>query len=202
MSSYTLIPAKDLKKTSASAVIVDVRTPLEHQTQHLVRPHDHVPLDQLNPQDFMLRRGLDKDAAVYCLCRSGMRARTAAEKFIAAGYKNIHVIEGGIVACEGCGEEVSSASGAAAGGGKIMSLERQVRIAAGALIVLGSLLGYAVDAGFYLLPLFVGAGLVFAGVTDRCGMALVLTKAPWNKVAAKTSCGLPDTKGKSAGGCA
>jgi rhodanese-related sulfurtransferase len=200
MSDYTVIPASDIKKMTDAAVIVDVRTPLEHQTRHLLRAHDHMPLDQLDPRDFMLRRGLDRDAPVYFLCRSGNRARAAAEKFTAAGYKNVHVIEGGIVACENCGEQVSSASGEAATGAKFISLERQVRIAAGALVVIGASLGYILHPAFYLLALFVGAGLVYAGVTDRCGMALVLARAPWNKVSGQASCGIADNKGKPAGG--
>ncbi|MCE9507286.1 MAG: rhodanese-like domain-containing protein [Alphaproteobacteria bacterium] len=204
MSGYTVIPAADVKKIpDANAVIVDVRTPLEHQTQRLLRPHEHMPLDLLNPKDFMLRRGLDRETPVYLLCRGGTRARAAAEKFIAAGYPNVHVIEGGIVACEGCGVEVSSAQAGAATGTKIISLERQVRIAAGALVVVGSILGYFLSPAFYLLSLLVGAGLVYAGITDRCGMALVLTKAPWNKAAAAGACSIIAAPGpKSPGGCA
>jgi len=58
-----------------------------------------------------------------------------------------------------------------------------VRIAAGALVLLGVLLGAFVHAGFLALSAFVGAGLVFAGVTDWCGMGLLLAKMPWNQVA-------------------
>jgi rhodanese-related sulfurtransferase len=205
MSGYTVIPAADVKKIpDAHAVIVDVRTPLEHQTQRLLRPHEHMPLDQLDPRDFMLRRGLDREAPIYLLCRGGTRARAAAEKFMTAGYPNVHVIEGGIVACEGCGVEVSTGATGATAGTKSISLERQVRIAAGALVVTGAALGYLLSPVFYLLSLMVGAGLVYSGVTDRCGMALVLTKAPWNKTANAGSCGITGVtdSNKSAGGCA
>jgi rhodanese-related sulfurtransferase len=200
--SYTVIPAAEMKKIpDAGAVIVDVRTKLEHQAQHLSRPHEHMPLDQLNPEDFMLRRGLDCEAPVYFLCRSGTRARAAAEKFLAGGYQNVHVIEGGIVACEGCGVAVSSSAAGPAIAAKSLSLERQVRIAAGALAVTGAVLGYILSPVFYLLSLLVGAGLVYSGVTDRCGMALLLTRAPWNKTAATGSCGMA-TPDKPSGGCA
>ena len=69
---------------------------------------------------------------------------------------------------------------------------RQVQIVAGSLIVLGVVLGYAVHAGFFLLAGFVGAGLVFAGVTGFCGMAVLLMKMPWNKKSGHTgtSCSL------------
>jgi rhodanese-related sulfurtransferase len=62
-----------------------------------------------------------------------------------------------------------------------IGLERQVRIAAGSLVLLGCLLGWQVHAGFYGLAAFVGAGLVFAGVTGFCGMALLLARLPWNR---------------------
>ena len=64
---------------------------------------------------------------------------------------------------------------------KVISLERQVRIAAGSLVFIGVALGCFVHRGFYGLSAFVGAGLVFAGITDFCGMGLLLAKLPWNK---------------------
>jgi len=66
-------------------------------------------------------------------------------------------------------------------GRKTISIERQVRIGAGSLVVIGTGLGRFVHPAFYILAAFVGAGLVFAGVTDICGMANVLAKAPWNR---------------------
>lgn len=203
MSGYTKIPAGEIKKISdSSARILDVRTPLEHETQRLLRMHDHVPIDMLDPDDFMLRRGLDRNAPVYFLCRSGVRAAKAAERFSAAGYKNLYVIEGGILACESGGEPVSG-NAAPATGTKVISLERQVRIVAGALVALGAAGGYALTPFLYLLSFAVGLGLVYAGVTDRCGMALVLTRAPWNKTG---SCSMKQTAiapdKPTAGGCA
>ena len=65
--------------------------------------------------------------------------------------------------------------------GKGISLARQVRITAGALVVVGVALGFFVHPGFYGLSAFVGAGLVFAGITDICGLCILLSKLPWNK---------------------
>jgi hypothetical protein len=65
--------------------------------------------------------------------------------------------------------------------GGMISVERQVRIAAGAMVFTGVILGTFVYEGFYGLSGFVGAGLIFAGVTDWCGMGLLLARAPWNK---------------------
>jgi Protein of unknown function (DUF2892). len=59
--------------------------------------------------------------------------------------------------------------------------ERQVRIAAGALVVIGALLGLLVHSGFFAIPIFVGSGLVFAGITDTCGMGMMLARMPWNR---------------------
>lgn len=181
-------------------IVIDVRTQMEHSEKSLVIPHFHIPLDELKPTDFMMRHGLNKDSNVYILCRSGKRAEKAADKFIAEGYHNVHVIEGGIVACEGCGYEVqghlTSQETSTTYAKKPISLERQVRIAAGAIAATGALLGLLVYPLFGIIPLFVGCGLVFAGITDWCGMALVLTKAPWNKGVVETSCAA-STKGKT-----
>ena len=108
MADYTVVPAQEMKRITASdGIILDVRGLDEHEEQHLQAPHALVPLDRLDPEDFMLRHGLDRAAPVYLLCKAGMRARKAAEMFVNAGYKNIYVIDGGIIACAAAGEPVS-----------------------------------------------------------------------------------------------
>ncbi len=62
-----------------------------------------------------------------------------------------------------------------------MSLERQVRIAAGFLVFTGVILGATVNSSFYGLSGFVGAGLMFAGITDTCMMGMLIVRMPWNK---------------------
>lgn len=160
----------------ANCTILDVRTDMEHAGQHLDCPHIHIPLDQLNVDDFVMKNKLTNDSQLYILCHSGKRAERAAGLFNAKGIKNIHVIDGGISACQGCGVTVKSKSSAP------ISLERQVRITAGIMIVLGSILALLFSSAFLIITLFVGCGLIFAGITNKCGMALLLTKAPWNKV--------------------
>ncbi len=206
MSSYNMIAAAEMNRIhNEGGHILDVRTPMEHDQNHLGWPHNLVPLDALDAQDYMLRHGLTANDPVYILCRSGNRAKTAADKFTAAGYQNIYIIEGGIIACEEYGLPVSSSAGTEADtpANKTtapISLERQVRIAAGALVVLGALFGFILSPIFYLLSLFVGGGLIYSGLTDRCGMALLLTKAPWNKSTSATCAA--DGKHKAGGGCA
>lgn len=176
-----------------SCVILDVRTDVEHAAVSLKQGHHHIPLGDFDAPKFLKDSNIDAIRPIYVLCRSGARATTAANALAAAGHANVHVIEGGIVSCETSGIPVRK--------GNVMSLERQVRIVAG-LLVMGSIaLGALVSPWFYALSGFVGAGLVFAGVTDSCGMAFMLAKAPWNK-------GLPNKESQTpvcstqAGACA
>lgn len=206
MSQLKTISPDEIKNINPNeGIILDVRTKMEHGEKRLVCDHVLQTLDELQPNDFMMRHGYDKDFGVYILCRSGKRAAQAAEQFIAEGYKNVHVIEGGILACEEEGHAVEGHTTNNTGntsGNSPLSLERQVRIAAGAIAAIGALLGLSVSSAFTIIPLLVGVGLVFAGVTDRCGMALVLTKAPWNKISGQTcgstSCAAPSFKSDEA----
>jgi rhodanese-related sulfurtransferase len=161
-------------KTCKTIEIIDVRTPIEFREVHLEVARN-VPLDILDPAAVMKSRTGSEQEPLYLICRSGGRGRQACEKFIAAGFTNIVNVEGGTLACVECSLPVIR-------GKKMVSLERQVRIAAGLLVLLGALLGWFVDPAFVFLSAFVGAGLVFAGVTDTCGMGLMLAKMPWNRV--------------------
>lgn len=147
-------------------LVVDVRTPAEYRSVHL-EPSMSLPLDQL-----ARRRGeLPRDRELVLVCRTGARARLAAADLNAF---HTRVLEGGIAAWQEAGYPVVL-------GKAHMSLERQVRIAAGALASVGGLLAIAISPWFGLLPAFVGAGLVYAGITDRCGMAMLLAKLPYNR---------------------
>lgn len=154
-------------------LLLDVRTPMEHQEMHIPGTK-LVPLDQLDASAICSAHG--KGQEVVVICRSGARASKAAQKLAEAGMHRLSVLEGGTLAWHATGLAVNR-------GRKVMSLERQVRIAAGSIALLGVVLGTWVHPGFYGLSAFVGAGLVFAGITDWCGMGLLLAKAPWNQVA-------------------
>ena len=161
--------------------LIDVRTPVEYRELHVAAARN-VPLEKLDPKSLMHTRNGSKDAPLYLICRSGSRGRQACEKFLAAGFTNVINIEGGTLACVECGLSVVR-------GKKAISLERQVRIAAGSLVLLGVLLGWLVHPVFLGLSAFVGAGLVFAGITDTCGMGMMLARMPWNQVKdAPTGC--------------
>ena len=91
---------------NCDGVIIDIRTPEEHAEKRLNQAHILVPLDQLDAHHFMTEHNIPETKPVYILCRSGRRAIPAAEKFIGAGYPNVKIIEGGILACEANGIEV------------------------------------------------------------------------------------------------
>ena len=163
----------NLCRSGATPDLLDVRTPAEFGEVHVVGARN-VPLDRLDPAAVQSSRNGSSDQPLYVICRSGSRARQACEKFIAAGIANVVNIEGGTMACEAAGLPVVR-------GRKVISLERQVRICAGAMALAGALLGYFVDPRWFGLSAFVGAGLIFAGVTDTCGMAMMLGRMPWNQ---------------------
>ncbi len=191
MDRYSRIPAQLLRPIDPSkGVVLDVRTEMEHVEKRLGFPHVHVPLDELDPTDFMTLHGLGKDAEVYILCRSGKRAAQAAEKFVAEGYSQVKVVEGGILSCEECGHEMKGYAIVSPDGPQLkapISLERQVRIVAGILVALGAALALTVSPLFALVPLFIGLGLFMNGLSGWCGMALLLAKAPWNCVCSSSS---------------
>lgn len=184
------INPEELKQVDLSkGMILDIRTQMEHTEKHLACRHAHVPFDEGDPKKFMMRHGFDKDGKVYILCESGARSKKMAEKFTSEGYENIYVIKGGLKACENIGHEIKERDAqphmvkhSVLQVKGFISLERQVRIAAGLFAVFGAGLALTIHSLFALIPLFVGLGLIFAGVTDRCGVALILTKAPWNKI--------------------
>ena len=168
----TISPAELQKILAANSdvSVLDVRTPVEFAEVH-VPPAKNIPLDELSPAAL----NLAKDEPVYLLCRSGQRATKAAEKFSRAGFSQPVVVTGGTLAW------IDANLPVARGAIKVISLERQVRIAAGAIVFTSVLLAHFVNLHFIWLSGFVGAGLVFAGITDFCGMGLLLAKMPWNK---------------------
>ena len=153
--------------------LIDVRTPAEYAKEHIPQARNE-PLTELNPKALYEAGVLTKGQPVYLLCQGGGRATKAFEKFERDGYHHGVIIEGGTQAWIDAGFPVERSDV------KIISLERQIRIAAGSLVLTGVLLSIFVNRGFIGLSGFVGAGLIFAGITDWCGLGLLLAKAPWN----------------------
>ncbi|MFT4902176.1 MAG: rhodanese-related sulfurtransferase [Lentimonas sp.] len=171
MHLKTIAPNQLPEFLKNAGVVIDVRTPAEFRSTHVVGA-ESLPLDTFNAQDFVQSRGLD--TPVYILCQSGKRATLAGQRLIAVGQREVFVVEGGTDAAIEAGINVEF-------GQQVISIERQVRIAAGMLVFFGTLAGVVVHVGFFIVPAFVGAGLTFSGITDTCGMGLLLSKMPWNR---------------------
>lgn len=168
----------DMKKKGEQIELIDVRTPAEYREVH-VNFARSLPLDQLDPQALHAERTKSGAAApLYVICRSGSRSRQACEKLIAAGLTEVVSVDGGTQACEAAGVPVVR-------GKKTLSLERQVRIAIGAMVLAGVTLAAVGDDSIKPLGLglaaFMGGGLVFAGITDTCALAMLIAKLPWNQ---------------------
>ena len=170
MKTIAPVELQSLLTAQPALPVIDVRTPVEFAEVHVPQAQN-IPLDELVPGSLPF----PKDQPVYLLCRSGQRATKAAAQFAREGFTAPIVVEGGTLAWIGANLPVTR------GSVKVVSLERQVRIVAGSLVLIGVLLGCFVHRGFYGLAGFVGAGLVFAGITDFCGMGLLLAKMPWNR---------------------
>jgi rhodanese-related sulfurtransferase len=178
----TITPADLWRKMNAGAkpCLLDVRTPREYATVHvpgaILEPLEHFDSARVASQLAPAPEPL------YVICQSGTRARTAIARLEKGGIKKCVLVEGGTQGWISAGFPVErqAVSG--------ISLERQVRIVAGTLGFVGTMLGVFWRPGFLLLPGFVGAGLMFAGITDICGMGMLLARMPWNQAPPK-DCG-------------
>ena len=151
--------------------LLDVRTPAEYESVHISGSYN-VPLDTLGEHADEIRENVD--APMVLVCQSGSRSRKAEEALKLAGIPNLHVLDGGLNGWVAAGKPVRR-------GRERISLERQVRIAAGVLSAAGGLLAVKAHPRFGFLSAFVGGGLLFAGVTDTCGMARLLANLPYNQ---------------------
>lgn len=163
----------DIVQSGADVELIDVRTPFEFQEVHVSFARN-VPLEQLGSAAPAAGRSSAAEP-LYVICQSGARGKQACEKLLAAGYANVVNVEGGTTAWVEAKLPVLR-------GQKAISLERQVRIAAGSIGLIGALLGYFAHPYWIALPALVGAGLIFAGITDACGMGMLLARMPWNQV--------------------
>ncbi len=154
--------------------LLDVRTPGEFESAHIPGAYN-VPLDTLGEHAREITSV--NDSPVVVVCQSGQRARKAEDALRALGMSNLHILEGGVNGWIAAGLDVAR-------GRRRMSLERQVRIAAGALTATGGFLALFVNPVFAALSALVGSGLVFAGVTDTCMMGMLLARLPYNRPAA------------------
>lgn len=168
--------AERLGDTAGSTpTLIDVRTPVEFEAGHIPGAVN-VPLDELRRQLGDLREVLH-DHDVVLVCRSGQRAGQAQEALQSAGLTAPAVLSGGIVDWAATGGELNR-------GRQAWELERQVRLAAGSLVLGGVLTSTAVPKAKWLSAA-VGGGLAFAAVTNTCAMGMALARMPWNRRGAR-----------------
>ena len=180
VASITPQQLAELRQRGAKVELIDVRTPVEFREVHVDFARN-IPLDQLDAGAVATARNGSAHEPLYVICRSGSRGQQACERFRKAGYDNVVNVEGGTTAAVEAGLPVVR-------GKQTMSLERQVRIAAGTLVLTGAVLGWFVHPACIGLSAFVGAGLIFAGMTDTCGMGMLLARMPWNQVRDGATC--------------
>lgn len=172
MSAINTIDAATAKQLHASsAMFIDVREPAEHNTKHI--PSSLLmPLGKINAADLA---AFDTDNIVI-YCQKGMRGNKACEKLLEQNPKlKLHNVAGGIEAWEAANFEIAK------GTSNVLPLDRQVQITIGTLVFCFSLLAHFYSANFNFAAAFIGAGLLFAGLSGFCGLARLLAMAPWNK---------------------
>lgn len=162
----------DRIRSGEALELIDVRTPAEFSDTH-VGIARCVPLHALDPVKTMEDRGTP-GSPLYVICQSGTRGQEACRKFIAAGYENVVNVEGGTQAWTAAGLPVNR-------GRKAVPLDGQVRIAIGSIVLASALLSL-LHPYFLAITVFMGAGLIYSGISGFCGLALLLARAPWNQV--------------------
>lgn len=168
--SLPMMAPLEAKHLLEAALIVDIREADEHAREKIPGAR-HLPLSKLDKAELALPHG--KPVLFYC--RSGTRTLANAPRLAAkVGTCDAYILDGGLDAWKNAGLPVTTDRR------QPLELQRQVQIGAGSLAFAGTLLGLGVSPWFLAVPLFVGGGLIVAGVTGICGMARVLARAPWN----------------------
>lgn len=157
-------------ESPATTRLLDVRTPGEFENAHIEGAYN-VPLDQLHEHAAEVRGATGQ---VVLICQSGRRAQQAEQLLRRSGMSNVHVLDGGMNAWIAGGYQVKHVRAR-------MSLERQVRIVAGAIVAVGAASALWISPLFAIVPLLIGSGLVFAGITDTCAMGMLLARLPYNR---------------------
>ena len=180
IQNKSIAPAQLYRLLSAGdpVELLDVRTPPEFTNAH-VPGATLIPLNELNVEAVLQRH--QPGRPLYVLCQAGGRARKAIEQFESLGCSDCVLVEGGTQAWIDAGLPVSR------GTSKVIPLMRQVQIVVGTLSAVFAALALLVSRWFAVVPLLMGSGLLFAGLTGTCGMALLLARMPWNRSGAEGS---------------
>ena len=171
------INAITLKKwlDKQEALLIDVREPGEFAAEH-ISGAKLMSLSRFDPTVIPQ----DTNKRIVLQCQSGKRSAQAAQKMFDLGFEEVYHLQGGLPTWKAGGYPTKVNKNAP------ISMFRQVQIVAGSLVFLGTILGAFVSLWFLILSGFVGCGLVFAGVTNTCAMAMLLAKLPYNRKAVNT----------------
>jgi len=170
MNEITVSELRAPAKRVLGAQCVDARSASEYASGHLPGAVN-IPMEQIEAR----LDDLSRDVPVVLICHSGKRARIVA-RLLEPCRNDVMILNGGTSAWIDAGLPL------VVNAKTRWSLERQVRLAAGVLILLGAVLATSVNPHWLYLSGFVGVGLTFAGLTDFCPMAALLGKMPWNGV--------------------
>lgn len=167
---------KELREHEDCSQWIDVRSATEFASGHLPGAVN-IPLDQLEGR----LQDLDVNRKILLVCQSGTRAGLAAA-MLEPCRKDVVVLQGGTATW------IKEGLPVVASVKNRWSLERQVRLGAGVLVLVGVVLGNIASVKWTFLTGFAGLGLVFGGLTDICPMGILLGKLPWNRA---SHCVLP-----------
>ncbi|MFA4933014.1 MAG: rhodanese-like domain-containing protein [Candidatus Omnitrophota bacterium] len=157
---------------------LDVRSVLEFNQAH-IKDSINLPIDMLAAKVNELSQAKQ---AYIVLCRTGNRSPMAADMLIQSGIHPVKVMDGGMVRWQKERLPVVRGEGG-------VSLERQVRVIAGSLVLSGILLSWFIHTWFIGISIFVCCGLIYAGLTDNCLMGMLLMNLPYNKKLYKAKLG-------------
>jgi rhodanese-related sulfurtransferase len=175
--NQSILPAELNTLLSKGCRLVDVREPVEHAEEHIIGAK-LIPLGQLEKR----ASEIDRSSPLVLMCRSGKRGGEALKKLQALGFTGGRNLEGGILAWKAAGLPVGTS------GRKVFPLMQQVQLTIGLGVLTGAILALTVNPNWVFLCAFFGAGLTMAGSTGWCGLAILMSKMPWNRVAGQVCC--------------
>lgn len=167
-----IITPEELKKRldKNEVLLIDVREPAEYRAE-CIEGACLIPLGEIN-----IERLPSTEKPIVIHCMSGKRSADACTKLLATDPSlDVYSLKGGIIAWQEAFCNVKKS------GCNILPLDRQTQIVAGSIAFFGTFFGTFIHHAFYILPGFIGAGLIFAGLTGWCGLAKLIAKMPWNK---------------------
>lgn len=173
MSTITPDQLHQLRSSNPTAKLIDVRSPAEFTEVHAVGAIN-IPLDKFDATSVIAQQGLKHGEPAYLICKMGGRSQKACNALVEAGFASAVNVTGGTDAWVAAGAPVER------GQKQAFSIQRQVQMLAGSIALLGALLSF-VNPYWAFLPAFIGAGLVFSGITNTCGMGTMLAAMPWNQ---------------------